>query len=395
LKLLEMQRNAMLMYTSCGWFFDDICGIEAVQIMNYASRAIQLAKETNGEDFEPAFVNVLQKATTNVKEFANGKEAYEALVKPNSIDLNRVGAHLAVSSIFEEYPQETDIYSYSATIESYDRVDAGIQILATGRAAVQSNIVLEKHLLDFAVLHFGDHNLTGAVNARMPDDSFFEMQKNLKNAFTKGDTTEVIRIMNIFFKGNNYSLWHLFKDQQRRILYELLETTWQEIEASFRHIYEHNYTIMQIMRGMNMPLPRALSTPAEFIINQDLCRAMQEEEVDIKQLRKFAEQAECLPLKLDETILRFEASRKINDMMRKLENTPKDIKMLEKIGMVLQILLELVDELDVQTAQNALFAISKDTYSEMCKKASSGDKTSKRWVELFKNLAHYLGVKVE
>jgi len=395
LKLFEMQRNAMLMCTSCGWFFDDICGIETVQIMNYASRSMQLAKEIDGKDFEPGFEDILKKAPTNVREFASGKEAYHASVKPGSIDLNRVGAHLAVSSIFEEYSEQIDIYCYSATVESYDRIDAGIQILATGRAALQSNIVLEKHLVDFAVLHFGDHNLIGAVSARMSDDAFSNMQKDLKNAFNKGDTTEVIRIMNLFFKGNNYSLWHLFKDQQRHILYELLETTWQEIESSFRHIYEHNYTIMQIMRGMNIPLPKALSTPAEFIINQDLCWAIQDEETDINELKKFAEQASRLSLKLDEDVLRFEASRKINRMMQELENSPEDVEILERILATLQILSTLIEGLDIQAAQNTFFAISKETYTKVSEKASSGDVTSKKWVEFFNNLARYLNVNVE
>jgi hypothetical protein len=363
--------------------------------MNYASRAIQLAKEVDGKDFAPDLEDILQKAPTNVKEFANGKEVYQLLVKPNSIDLNRVGAHLAVSSIFDECPEQTDIYCYTAAVESYDRVDAGIQILATGRAALQSNIVLEKHLVDFAVLHLGDHNLFAAVNARMADEEFLNMQKDLKDAFNKGDTTEVIRIMNIFFKGNNYSLWHLFKDQQRRILYELLETTWQEIDSSFRHIYEHNYTIMQIMRGMNMPLPKALSTPAEFILNQDLCLAIQDDEVDISELKKFAEQASRLSLKLDEDLLRFEASRKINRMMQELENSPEDVKILEGILAAFQILSHLINQLDVQNAQNIFFAISKETYLKVNEKASVGDATSKKWIESFMKLAQFLNVNVE
>lgn len=363
--------------------------------MNYASRAMQLAKEIDGQDFEPGFENIIEKAPPNVKEFANGKEAYQALVKPISIDLNRVGAHLVVSSVFEEYPEKADVYSYSTTIEAYDRVEAGIQTLATGRASIQSNIVLEKHVIDFAVLHLGDHNLICAVNARSSDEIFYKMKENLTKAFSKGDTTEVMRVMNVSFKGNNYSLWHLFKDQQRRILYKLLETTWQEITASFRHIYEHNYTIMQIMRDMNMPLPTALSTPAEFIINQDLCQAIQDEDIDLEQLKKFAEQATRLSLKLDETMLRFEASRRINDMMRKLEELPEDVEMLDGIGTTLHILLKLVNELNIQAAQNSFFSISKETYPKMNEQASLGNEASKKWVELFRKLAKYLNVKVE
>jgi hypothetical protein len=220
------------------------------------------------------------------------------------------------------------------------------------------------------------------------------MWEDLKRAFSKGDTTEVMRIMNIFFKGNNFSLWHLFKDEQRNILYELLKTTWEEIEASFRHIYEHNYTIIQIMRGMHMPLPRALAAPAEFILNQDLCRAIESDETDVEQLRKLADEAAKLPLQLDTAMLRFEASGKINSLMGKFEGSPEDVKLLEKISAVLGILLSIVPELDFQPAQNVLFKVSKEEYPIMIKKAAAGEQIAKKWCEHFKTLANYLGVKV-
>ncbi|MBN1392475.1 MAG: DUF3536 domain-containing protein [Sedimentisphaerales bacterium] len=396
LKLLEMQRNAMLMFTSCGWFFDDIAGIETVQIMQYAARAIQLAKEVNSSDFEPGFKDILQKALTNAKDFSTGRDVYEALVKTANVDLNRVGAHLAVSSIFEENPAvEKNVYCYSTKTENYERVDAGIQVLATGRATVQSKIVLEKHAVDFAVLHFGDHNLICAVNARSPDDAFYKMREDLNNAFSRGDTTEVMRVMNIFFKGNSFSLRHLFKDQQRRILYELLKTTWEEIEASFRHIYEHNYTIIKIMRGVHIPLPRALAAPAEFILNQDICREIESDETDIEKLSKLASEAIKLPLQLDTATLRFEASGKINSLMDKFENLPDDIVLLEKISAMLGILLTIIPELDVQPAQNVLFKVSKEEYPAMVKKAEAGEQTAKSWCEHFRTLANYLGVKVD
>ncbi|MHC4185730.1 MAG: DUF3536 domain-containing protein, partial [Planctomycetota bacterium] len=293
--------------------------------------------------------------------------------------------------------------------------------LAVGRATVQSNVVLEKHAIDFAVLHFGDHNLTGAVNARMSDETFSTMREDLNSAFAKGDTTEVMRLMNVSFAGNSYSLWHLFADQRRRILYELLATTWQEVEASFRHIYEHNYTIMSIMRGMNMPLPRALSGPAEFILNQDLCRVIRDEESDpralsgpaefilnqdlcrvirdeesdLEELRKLVDEATRLSLQLDDEMLRYEASRKINYLMCRLGNSPEDVELLETTEETIRTLQALISQIDVQMAQNVLFNISRETYSEMSKKAASEEGVAKNWVEHFRSLAQYLDVKVE
>ena len=395
LKLLEMERNALLMYTSCGWFFDDICGIEAVQVMQYAARAMQLANEVDNKDLEPGFEDILEKAVANVTDFANGKEVYQALVKPARIDLNRVGAHLAVSSIFEKYPQKTSIYCYSAVIEKYDRQEAGNQILAIGRATVQSNILLEKHPVDFAVLHFGDHNLVSAVNARMPDDTFSTMKQNLKNAFAKGNTTKVMQILNNSFVGNNYSLWDLFKDEQRRILYELLETTWREIETSFRHTYEHNYIIMQIMRNMNIPLPKSFSAPAEFILNSDLCRMLQDDEAHPEWLQTLAEQVAKLSLQLDKATLQFEANHKINRLMSRLENSPDDVNLLEMIGATIRVLQSLTLELDLQQAQNVLFAISMKKYSDINSRAESGEAQAQKWIEHFKNLALCLNVVVQ
>lgn len=202
LKLLEMQRNALLMFTSCGWYFDDICGIETVQIMEYASRAIQLAKETGNKDFESGFEDILQKAPTNVREFSNGREAYEGLVKSKSVDLNRVAVHFAISSVFTEYPkEEASIYCYSAKTEIYDRLEAGIQVLVTGRATVRSAIVLEEYTVDFAVLHRGDPDLVAVATGRMSDGLFSSIQRDMKKAFRKGDTTEVVRLMNLAFGG--------------------------------------------------------------------------------------------------------------------------------------------------------------------------------------------------
>src|SRR5205085_2471919 len=67
LKLLELQRNCLLMYTSCGWFFDELSGIETVQVLQYAGRAVQLAEELFGRPFEPAFLDRLAEAKRDVR----------------------------------------------------------------------------------------------------------------------------------------------------------------------------------------------------------------------------------------------------------------------------------------------------------------------------------------
>ena len=100
LKLLEMQRHAMLMYTSCGWFFDELSGIETMQVLQYAGRVIQLARETGNVDPEPEFLRRLALAQSNLPEMGDGASIYNRWVAPAFVDLCKVGAHFAISSMF-------------------------------------------------------------------------------------------------------------------------------------------------------------------------------------------------------------------------------------------------------------------------------------------------------
>jgi len=233
----------------------------------------------------------------------------------------------------------------------------------------------------------------------MSDSLFSAIQHDLKNAFLKGDTNEVMRLMNVAFAGHSYSLWHLFKDEQRHILNLLLDTTWLEIEASFRHIYEHNYAIMQAMRGMNIPLPKALAGPAEFILNEALCKIIRDERDEyvnpLEHLQILADEATRFSLQLDKATIQFEASRKINRLMTQLEEMPENTELLEAIEATVRILLSIVTELNLQTAQNVFFDISKKTYPEMNKKAQANDQAAQKWVEHFTKLSRYLGVKIQ
>jgi hypothetical protein len=152
---------------------------------------------------------------------------------------------------------------------------------------------------------------------------------------------------------------------------------------------------MQVMRSMNMPLPKALATPVEFIINHDLCEVINDENSNLERLQILVNEATTLSLQLDMPTIQYEVSRKINQLMKRLEQSPADIDLLQTIEQTLKIMLPIASQPNVQTAQNVLFAISKQTYPEMIKKAGDGNQTSQKWVEHFRNLAYYLGITVQ
>jgi alpha-amylase/alpha-mannosidase (GH57 family) len=396
LKLMEMQRMAMLMYTSCGWFFDNITGIETIQVMRYASRAMQLYQDLTKSDLVGGFKAIIKDAPASLPDLNNGKDIYEKYVEPAKIDLYRVGAHFALSSIFTESLDEVqEIFCYTAVMKDYKKSAAGPQKLATGRASIKSNIVREQQSIDFATLHIGGHNLFTALTTPFPDNIFEQTQQELEDAFYNGDTNEVMRQMNIRFGPDSYSIWHLFKDEQRRIVYELLSDTWEEVERSFRHIYQQNYAIMLMLVNMNMNLPKALAAPAEFILNRDLCEVIEAEEMDITRLKELTDEAARLMLKLDIDTIRYEASTKINNLMEQFEQSRDDLDLLFTIESSLKILKGIVPDMDLQSAQNQFFMIAKENYPEMKERTSAQDKEAQRWVELFELVAVHLNLVIE
>ncbi len=393
LKLLEMQRNSMLGFTSCGWFFDDISGIEAVQVMEYAARAIQLARETGGEDFEPKYIEILEKAPSNIPKFKDGAEVYEKLIQPAVLELIRVGVHYAVSSLFEEYPETIKIGAYTSTSDTYDLTDSGREKLAVGKARLKSEITWEEENISFAVLHFGDHNLIGGARKFTDDSSFSSLHEGMKEAFTKGDIPEVIRLMDKHFGTHNYSLWHLFKDEKRKVLNQVLDSTLEEMETSFRQLYENQYSVMQALRENRVPLPRAFTTTVEFILNTDFRRLMEDEEFDLERLQKLVEEFTKWDLQPDRALLSFVAGNKVDRLMEGISEKPQDLSLWKTVINLLETLRDFPLDLDLWRSQNIYFKVCHQLGREMEKRSQEGNEDAKRWIDCLSKMGEYLRVK--
>ena len=392
LKLLEMQRNAMLMYTSCGWFFDDVSGVETIQIMQYASKAIKYVEELQGLSLESEYIRYLEEAPSNVIE--NAVKAYEMFVKPAESDLLRVGAHYCISSIFEEYPENVEIYCYTAKSELYNKIDVGKLRLAIGKANITSDITWDEKTISFAVLHLGDHNINGGVKEFAGDEDFSTMRDEIRGVFEKSDIPELIRLMDKHFGGNIYSVCHLFKDEQRKVLNLILQSRYEDVEISYRQIYENNYAIMNYFHSLHMPLPRPFSASAEYILNTDIRKIFEEKDLDIEKLKKLIDETKRWSIKIDTTTIGFVASSWLNSFMERLYQQPEDLQLFEKVDNTLEILRPLSLSMDFWKPQNIHFLIGKNFYTTMKEKASKGDVFAERWVEVFRKLGYYLNIKV-
>ncbi len=153
----------MLMYTSCGWFFDELSGIETVQCIQYAGRVVDLAQQLFPDDVEPAFLEKLAQAKSNIAEYRDGAQIYNKWVRPAVIDLPKVAAHYAIASVFEPAQELNRIYCYGVEREEYTVQEQESRKLASARVRISSAITGESALLSFAALRLGSHQQRGSA----------------------------------------------------------------------------------------------------------------------------------------------------------------------------------------------------------------------------------------
>jgi alpha-amylase/alpha-mannosidase (GH57 family) len=304
LKLLEMQRFSMLMYTSCGWFFDEISGIETTQVIQYAARAVQLLKEITGNDLENQFIKLLEKVPGNIPGIPDGAKVYEAFVKPAKVDLYRVTAHYGISSLFEEEAEKNEIFCYEVKNNYTEFYKGGKEKMVIGKVTLRSKITYEERVFNFAFLHLGDHNLNGGVNDALNDETFSQMREELKAAFEKLNIVEIIVLIDRHFGSYNYTIWHLFKDKFISIINKILTKTLEDMEHSYRRIYENNYAIMNTLKESRRSLPKAIVNAVEFTLNSDIKNILQNPKpIDADRLGNLFNEASKWSVELDKKIL--------------------------------------------------------------------------------------------
>jgi alpha-amylase/alpha-mannosidase (GH57 family) len=393
LKLLEMQRNGMLMYTSCGWFFDDISGIESVQVMRYACRAMQLVREVTGVDLEPEFIALVKKAPGKFPEYPDGALVYRNFVQTATVDLSRVGFHYALSSLIADLPEMVRIKNYTIRNEAYEKTTAGNLKLALGKIFLYSNITWEENTLMFAVLHLGDHNFRGGACEYTDENTYFSMRDELMDGFIKSDIPRMILGLEEHYPCHSYSLWDLFRDGQRTVLYAILDSTFADMESAFRQVYNQFSPLLHAMKEMQIPPPKVLEGPIWYIINRDLEKILSGSDIDTKQLRVLVDEMIQGHFETDTEKINFTASTAFTNLMQLVLKNPDDLFLLEKITVIFTLLSPLSLKYDLWECQNYYFRIGKERAAGMQGRKNTGDAHAIQWIRLFEELGRDLGVK--
>jgi len=386
LRLLEMQRHLMLMYTSCGWFFNELTGPATLQILQYAARALQLSQQLTGEDREEAFLERLQEAWSNVPGCGNGRHVWERFVKPTMMDLVGVGAHYAVSSIFGGFHGDDSIFCYRVALEKCQVLESGKTKFAAGMACFTSGVTDTSLRLGFGVLHFGDHNLSAGVRPLDDDLWFEEFVNQAGRAFSGADLPACLRLIDRYFYGSTYSLKSLFRDERKRIINQIVNSTLSEAETLYRRVYEDHAPLMSFLSELQLPLPPVLRLTTEFVLAAAVGRALANQATELEVVRSLLEVAQRIGFNLDASSLESALRERLNVLVDRWMRDPGNLEALKELENVVALSRVQPFELNLWKSQNAYYELSQAV-------SGNGHRiVNEDWLSHFRGLGQWLGV---
>lgn len=367
LKLLEMQRYAMLMYTSCGWFFTELSGIETVQILQYAARACQLSHETGAEGFEEEFLKNLSAAKSNVAFFKDGRDVYDQLVRPRIATLEHIVVYYAIGSIFENYyPQDEQlpIYCFDLNVLHRRKETFGNLIVHVGRVQVRSRVTREAKDLIFAAVQIGLYDFRCTVRPFRNVTEFIRMEQAVFESLHHLHLFDFMKKVDDLFGQACYALKDLLLEDRLKIVAILAKSQIEKVSRFYERIYEDNRPMHAIYNTVNLPVPEEFRYAAERVLNgrlNELIRQWASQGFSLRKaapLRQLLDTAQSYRVQVSTKEAAFFLEEELVKRTREFV-TSLDPQLIRDCVHIHKVARQLDIDLDVQAAQDALFFLMK------------------------------------
>jgi alpha-amylase/alpha-mannosidase (GH57 family) len=388
LRLLEMQRHLMLMYTSCGWFFDEPTGPETVQVLQYAGRAVQLSEQLFGGEREEQFLTRLEKVWSNISEFGNGRSIYERFVRPAMLDLCGVAAHYAISSLFDGYRDSTSMYRYHAQLQDVYPFEKGGARLAVGRARITSRTTRGELQFNFAALHLGGHKLVAGIHPCHDSDGFRPFAEQTCAAFSAGDLAGCSLLIDQHFRGDTYSLKSLFRDERQRIVKQIVNSTLADIDEMYAKVHQQHASLISFLSELHMPMPAILRASAEFVLGNAIQRCLADERLDADHIRRLLEAARQNATSLVGCGLESALGQRLEIVLDRWAKNAFDLSKLGEVEAVASLAQVPPFHLDLWQAQNVYYGMLQAILRTQPVQFTG------EWLDRFQQLGERLGVAV-
>jgi hypothetical protein len=281
LKLLEMQRHALQMYTSCGWFFNDLAGIETIIVLLHAARAIQLAEELTGQEIEEKFVQHLSEARSNLPEMGKGDQVYQRLVKPRRVTLDKVANHFAISSLFDGGDGERRIFSYRVEKIHYEKMEKEDDLLVMGQVRVTSDVIPEPKEFLFGLIPSGKAVFRTWVSEKKEGLSFDTLKEKGYESFGKGER-EMANVLTSLLGSQILTIQDTFKEERQAIFQKLIQKEFDEHCQIYADLFDRTRQTVEALSREGLEIPPEIRMAAEITLSNRLFQEMKELKRDFK-----------------------------------------------------------------------------------------------------------------
>ena len=399
LELMELGRQAMLMYTSCGWFFDELSGIETVQVLAYAARVCELAERIGGERIEPELVDRLAVARSNLERYSDGRGVWQQLVLPSRVDLAKVVAHHAVLAAIAPEP---DVAMGPQRVYVYDVVPEGPQLaeragkarLVAGTVRATSRITHETGDFGFAALHLGEHNVVGGVRPWPGIDAWRAITAELADGFGSADLLATQRAIDRDVGGNLVTLGSLFGRERDRALSRILEASLGDAESAFRTIYDDHAPLMRYLTRAGVTVPETFRDAASLVLRHRILAALRKDAPTFEEVKSCIVEAEQVHVDLDTPEVGYAAGQALHRMIDVFTGSD-DAGLLEQLAKMAEVAARMESPVDLWHAQNTCVALRERRLPEWRRRAATGDETARRLTTAFARLCAAIHVYVE
>ncbi|CDE87929.1 TPA: glycoside hydrolase [Candidatus Gastranaerophilales bacterium HUM_20] len=400
MELLEIQRQSMLMYTSCGWFFSEISGIETVQIMKYAARAMQLAAKFTDKNIEEHFLNILAEAKSNIPEHGTGKDIFERFVKPSIVTAKQIASLWALSSLYQDFEDEEDVYCYTITKKAYKKVHKGTSTFIIGHIEVQSKITLQKSNLIFALMQYSGGDFHCAIKEYSDEAEFNKIKTELIKTYLMNTLTEIIRALDEYFGKEYFTLKDIFIEERRKILQILLKGKLEKFAQTYQEMYDDGKGAIYNLQGLGLKIPDEFKISAGYALSHKFNDIVAHSggflESDlIQQAMDINFEAKKMDVTLDKKPSNAIFSKKILQNMNRLVHS-FEIQQADVLLEIFDTIEKLELQVDISEAQNIYFAKIYHRIGDIIENGLSNKRSNnKKFIEMLLDIGSKLNINTE
>jgi alpha-amylase/alpha-mannosidase (GH57 family) len=266
-RLMEMQRQRMLMYTSCGWFFDDLASLEPVQNLKYAALALRYFRQLGGGAPETELLRRLEAIPADDSASTDGADVYRRLVRPAVVGPERVVANYAITGLVEEHAEDARAYAYRVLRLDEARESYAETELRVGHVRVTFDLTGETGEVAYAVLYFGGHDFSCGV-APYDEVAYARLKADLFDRYQRHSMADVVHGLDEHFPPPTFSLRDLFLEDRRRVLDRVVRAVLLRHEETYHRIWEESRSLVHYLREVDAPLPEVLRLTARHVLEE-------------------------------------------------------------------------------------------------------------------------------